>query len=129
MALGGLFRLAPSFFLRHEWSEDRIHSKLNAARIFERAEGILVADQRALGGIQRGGCSGGVAFEMRAGRLQRCASGLQQLCCTLRIVLEGSEHRYGVEARNAGEFLLRALQIGEFLDETFASVGKLDGKR
>ena len=66
---------------------------------------------------------------MRVGRLQRRASGLQQLCRALRIVLEGSEHGFGVEARNAGEFLLRALQIGELLDETFASVSKLGGKR
>ena len=66
---------------------------------------------------------------MRAGRLQRRASGLQQLCRALRIVLEGSEHGFGVEARNAGELFLRALQISELLDETFSSVGKLDGKR
>lgn len=69
--------------------------------------------QCTLGGIQRG-C---------------CASGLQQLFRALRIVLEGSEHGLGVEARDAGEFFLRALQIGELLDETFASVGKLRGKR
>ena len=66
---------------------------------------------------------------MCAGRLQRRASGLQQLCRALGIVLEGSEHGFGVEARNAGELLLRALQISELLDETFSSVGKLDGKR
>ena len=194
MALGGIFRLALSFFLSHERSEDRIHSELHVAKVFERTEGILVADQRALspgdgglglvqkgresvggivllyvrqggghgsdgngeplpelvkiglrgedcirlrighgqctlGGIQRGCCAGGVGVEMRAGRLQRCASGLQQLFRALRIVLEGSEHGLGVEARDAGEFFLRALQIGELLDETFASVGKLRGKR
>ena len=194
MALGGIFRLALNLFLSHELSEDRIHSELHVAKVFERAEGVLVTDQRALalgdgglglvqkgresvggiellhvrqggghgsdgrneplaerieiglrgedcirlrighgqctlGGIQRGCCAGGVGVEMRAGRLQRSASGLQQLFRALRIVLEGSEHGLGVEARDAGEFFLRALQIGELLDETFASVGKLRGKR
>ena len=171
MALSGLFRLAPSIFLSHERSEDRFQSELHVAKTFERAEGILVANQRALspgdgglglvkkgresiggiellrvrqggghgsdgsgeplaervkislcgedrirlrighgecalGGIQRGGCAGGVGVDMRAGRLQRRASGLQQLFRALRIVLEGSEHGFGVEARNAGELFL-----------------------
>ena len=66
---------------------------------------------------------------MCAGRLQRRASGLQQLFRALWIVLEGSKHGCGVEARDAGEFFLRALQIGELLDEAFASIGELLGKR
>ena len=194
MALSGLFRLVPSLFLSHQRSENRFQSELHVAKTFERAEGVLIADQCALspgdgglglvkkgresiggiellhvrqggghgsdgrneplaegieiglcgedcvrlrighgecalGGIQCGGCAGGVGVEMCAGRLQRRASGLQQLFRALRIVLEGSEHGCGVEARDAREFFLRALQIGELLDETFTSVGKLGGKR
>ena len=48
MALGGIFRLALNLFLSHERSEDRIHSELHVAKVFERAEGVLVANQRAL---------------------------------------------------------------------------------
>ena len=66
---------------------------------------------------------------MRLGRLQRRTSGLQQLFRALRIVLEGSEHGLGIEARDARQLFLRALQIGALFDETFASVGKLRGKR
>ena len=44
MALGGIFRLALNLFLSHELSEDRIHSELHVAKVFERTEGILVAD-------------------------------------------------------------------------------------
>ena len=44
MALGGIFRLALNLFLSHERSEDRIHSELHVAKVFERTEGILVAD-------------------------------------------------------------------------------------
>ena len=38
------FALRLASFLSHEWSEDRIHSELHVAKVFERAEGILVAD-------------------------------------------------------------------------------------
>ena len=44
MALGGIFRLALNLFLSHERSEDRIHSELHVAKVFERTEGVLVAD-------------------------------------------------------------------------------------
>ena len=66
---------------------------------------------------------------MRAGRLQRRTSGLQQLFRALRIVLEGSEHGCGVEARDARQLFLRALQVSEFLDEALAGIGDLRGKR
>ena len=66
---------------------------------------------------------------MRAGRLQRRTSGLQQLFRALRIVLEGSEHRIGIEARDARQLFLRALQVSEFLDEALAGIGDLRGKR
>ena len=66
---------------------------------------------------------------MRLGRLQRRTSGLKQRCRAFWIVLEGSEHGIGIEARDARQLFLRALQVSEFLDEALTGIGDLGGER